>query len=324
MVDLAKTWSDRLNNLLVNTDQQVQYRELFYNLKEAYLAANWTLELSCDGTTADGNDNLPNAAAVTIGTEGSEAISYFVVSSPINWVTGGNIRMLHYTDNAAADTTPVQAGIWMGNQAFVLDASPLQNRPTCPVEVDLSATNQWGVNFVPWTAPLTGRWNSWATSDGGVIFGTKVSGEDVFRNWFMICAEQGANGFGDWRAFVYMGGVATATNQVSWSELAALSNFRGLAEDGSTFIQPRLQSTAEAMNQWGGGADGSGRVPRISVDVIVNNAANPRFLGQLSDIYGAPLNAPFNEVEDGDPDPVRLNCVGSLWIPCTSSDLPLL
>lgn len=323
MVLLNKTWSDDLNNLLPNTDQVVQYRELFYNLKQTFLAANWVLEFTCDGTTANSSDNLPNAAAVTIGTEGSENISYFVVASPVNWVTGGQIRICIFTNNANADTTPTVVGMIKGNQAFVLDASPLQNRPTCPVEVDMSGVNNWGTNFVPWASPLTGYWNSWTTTDGTVIFGVKVSGEGLFRNVAIIAAEQGSNGFGDWRHFVYLGGSATSSNQIQWNELTTGVNFRGFGEDGSTSIQPELACTAASMDQWQGGADGSGRVPRISVDVVVNNVNDPRFMGQLSDIYGAPNNAPFNEVEDADLDPVRLNCLGALWWPCTASDLPL-
>lgn len=81
-----------------------------------------------------------------------------------------------------------------------------------------------------------------------------------------------------------------------------------------------LLSPVSYFSSWPRGASDGGAVPDAPIDIGTNSATSGenRFLGQMVDVRGAPTNAPFNELIDGDTDPIELVCIGDVWVPSSA------
>lgn len=323
MVATVKSWSSLINNSFSSSvDQVVQYQEAFYNLKSQLLLSNWTLLLSCDGTTADASDNLSGPTDVTIGSEGSENISYFVVQSPSGWVSGGNVQVLVYTDNANADTTPQDVIVRATTGTYALDASPLQNRPTASGGGEVSWT---ALDLIPHAAAAPGRWHAWRTSSGDLIFGVSTDSTSVMETalifWAPTPSQAPFNVEGDYRCAMFQ--ASSALGALKAGRLSSAGNWRSFQNDNSAVTTLTVNSFAFLLTLFTNGKSSvSGALSNHPI-IAAQNASDGRLIGIFEDLRSVPNNAPEKEVNDADGDATRYTVVDDLIIPTVSVQLPI-
>lgn len=324
MVALAKVWSDDLNNEFSDQeDQQVQYRESCFYLKETLRLAGWTVVRSTDGTNApDATDQWTSAAILLFGTGGSPR-AWIVMQSPANWVVGTGLFnfILLGLNNATPSATP--RAITLQGSCLTFTGGSITAYPT-------SAGSTWthaSVNILAYTGAVRARWNAWWTADGDIYFAIKGDGVSCIST-FLAFRSSGVlattdSGVGTYRAsYLFSAQTAVTNPAITWTVLSTGGSFRIFMQNGLT---PASNSTnwlspVSYLAAWPRGASDGGAIPDAPIDVAANSATSGenRFLGQLVDVRGAPTNAPFNELIDGDTDPVRLVCVGAIWMPSSA------
>lgn len=328
MTTTQKVWGGVWNTAFSSAvDQAVQYREGLFALKQQLVAAGGVVELSCNGTVADTADNWASAADVVFGTATSQPMAYVVIRKPDAWgtppTTAARERILLVANNSNADATPQTIDTYRSPGAYSLVGTPLQNRPTTAAG-EVSRTT---FNFIPWAAPTGGYWNCWRTTDGDLYFGIKQAGSPNFRMWLHWVAPS-VTGVGAHRGVSFGNTQASDLQVLTWANLGALGNWRGFTAAGAIITSGVLASSpASNMSLWPGGAESTtGAVPNIDAHLNTNvvTVGQQRYFGLWPDVFGAPDGAPFNEVIDGDPDAIRLVCLGALWLPIDRNALPLL
>ena len=320
MTTMVKTWTDTINQTYSsNVDQAVQYRESLYALLQLFLAAGWTLELSCNSVTANSSNNLTTAANFVYGTNGSQPLAYFVVrapsgyGNPFNNTTGGQLRICVVANNSNADTTPQTIDVYAGWGAYTLNGTPLSNRPTGPAG-ELSRT---GVNFIPWATATTAYFSTWRTSAGDILIALKDSATSNFSTALWINAESSA--LSTCTASLYFANSAGAA--FGSTVLGAASGWRAWVADGSGTASAALAAptNAWAATSWTNGYEGAiGYLIGFDIDVFNNQATTQgRYLGRISDIRGCPTAVAFNDRDSTDTDAQILRCAGDILVPVT-------
>lgn len=324
MVALAKVWADDLNNEFSDQeDQQVQYREACWNLKQTMLLAGWSVVLSTDGTNAPNATDQWTSAAILLFGNGASPRAWIVLRSPDDWVVGTGLYnyILIGLDNATPSTNP--RAITLRGSCRTFTGGSTTTYPT-------SAGDTWthaSVNLLGYTSVVRALWCAWWTEDGDVYFGIKGVGVSCFST-FLAFRSSGVlaetdGGAGIYRAFyLFVTSAAVTTDVVTWTTLQTGGSFRFFMQNEITPASNTLNwlSSVSYFASWPRGASDGGAIPDSPIDVGSNNATSGenRFLGQLVDVRGAPTNAPFNELIDGDTDPVELVCIGDIWMPCSA------
>jgi hypothetical protein len=320
MTTMVKTWTDNINQTYSsNVDQAVQYRESLYALLQLFLAAGWTLELSCNSVTANSSNNLTTAANFVYGTNGSQVLAYFVVrapsgyGSPFNNVTAGQLRICVVANNSNADTTPQTIDVYAGWGAYTLNGTPLSNRPTGPTG-ELSRT---AVNFIPWATATTAYFSTWRTSAGDVMIALKDSATANFSTVLWINAESSA--LSTCTACLYFANSAAAA--FASNILGGAANWRGWIADGSATasVSLTLQCNGWSATNWTLGYEGAiGYLIGFDIDLFNNGATSTaRYFGRISDIRGCPTAVAFNDRDSTDTDTQILRCAGDVLMPVT-------
>lgn len=325
MVATVKTWTSALNNALDGADQRVQYRQVFFALFQALVNGGWTIEWTCNGTTASSANNLPNAAAVTIGLNGSQPISYFVLRAPANFVRGGGtVRILVVTNESNVDTTPQAASIRMSRGAYDLHGTPLQNAPV-PRMAERSITAQ----MIPNTALTASSYHLWTTTAGDVILTVKPNGVAQMRLCTIITAPTtniNNDSMGP-LSVAYFQAAATGGNAANPTTLRNASAWCYLAPDGAAGSAARCWSPLmDGAVNWTNGLDYAGETCFMPLWLYSLGAASfddGRYLGWLVDIWSCPPNLPIGDTDTGDADAMRLASIGGgVALPTTFAQLP--
>ena len=323
----AKTWTSSLNNALNAADQRVQYRELFFAFYRALIDNGWILEWSCDGVTASAADNIPNAAAVTIGLNGTQPISYFVVRAPANFVRGGGtVRIMFATNASNASATPQACIYRISRGPYTLNAVPLQNVPTATV-----AERALTTNLVPHGALTNSNYALWTTTDGDVFLGVKPVGVGQIRTFIFITAPTtniDNYSVGPLSAVAFCA-TAAGSNAITTAALALAANIGHLRPDGDAGASGYSWSPILAnATTWTGGVDSDGEMPVCAWWFYSLGGAtfdDGRELGYVVDVWTAPGQLPFADTDTTDADAMRLVCVGGgLMMPTTFAQLPFL
>lgn len=321
MATTLRNWASSLNNQFTSdVDQAIQYREAFFGLLQMFLSAGWTVEYTSDGTTADTNNNLLAATDVVYGLDGSQPLSYFVVQSPANWVSGGTIQISVVANEDNADATPQTIDVYATSGSFTLPVTPEQNRPTT-TDPMVSFTIQ---NLIPHAAAAPARWHGWYTTRGDVMFGVSTDSTGTLDFGFCAIAHTDAAPFnleGDYRCGIYC--EANAGVFANANFLNGL-NWRSFKDSGAVAGTLVLDSLSALFTTLSNGSSAiSGALINFSIGMGENVAAG-RILGVFDDIRSVPNNATATVTQDGDTDTVRYVVVDDLIIPTTAAQLPIL
>lgn len=321
MATTLRSWASSLNNRFTSdVDQAIQYREAFFGLLQMFIAAGWSVEYTSDGVTANTGNLLLAATDVVYGTDGSQPLSYFVVQSPANWVTGGRIQISVVANEANTDTTPQTIDVYATSGSFGLPVSPEQNRPTTTDPL-VSFTNQ---NLIPHAAAAPARWHGWYTTRGDVIFGVSTDSTGTMDFGFAAIAHTDAAPFnleGDYRCGIYCEAAAGAFTNTNFLNSPNWRSFKDSGAAAGTLVLDSLSALFTSLTN--GSSAISGALLNFAIGMGENVAAG-RILGVFEDLRSVPNNATATVTQDGDTDIVRYVVVDDLIIPTTASQLPIL
>jgi hypothetical protein len=319
-----RSWTISINNTFGTTsDQAVQYKEALLSLKQLFVAAGWTVTRSSNTVTAGASDNWNTTADIVLGLAG--AGSWIVFKSPAGWVGTDFIEVLMYVNNATGDTTPqlfavvMTPGTYSGGTTAAL--------PTSSGVV--SAIITAGDAIIAWTTYRTGRWSSWRSSRGDLMFGIKEEGLRSF-NFFLILHSNVdgseaiyGGGRGSRRCFLFAnegvsGGVLTSGSFTSTS-------FAAFNSAGSANVAIAGSSSVwSGAGSWADGLDAQGRSASSRIEMFQNVAANARWVGHIVDVGSAPPGVPFGILDDTEDGQVqRRVAVDDVWLYVPTASLPL-
>lgn len=316
MVALIRSWADNINNAFSTViDQTVQYQEHFYEVKESWVAANWTVSISSSGATAGAGDNIPNGAAVGLGTSGNGA--WYVVVPPVAGNFGDLEILVAVNDNSA----PYITTEWRWGHNGTYSGGTTASLPTHNGD-EFTPSLQLESAFHKTTAQDF-RWSRIYSTRGDIIHFLKETGVNDILFALLIRSNSDVDGGGfasnRWHLFE----AASAAESFTWTNMAGSARTHAVNTAGTTEINATLESLAEHLSNWPSGEEALGGVPAIDTDVVSNDASpgENRYFGKAVDIYGAPGNTPFNSIQDGDTDAQRLVSIGSgLWVPVTAAN----
>lgn len=242
-----------------------------------------------------GGAGLVSLTSTTRGTVGNVAITNTVVSG--NFATTG-------MSGGANGSLPAATG----NQTSVITA---------------------GDDMIPWSSLAAGRYSTWYTSRGDIMFGVKREGKGLFAHFIMLTSNEDDNGGGAGnQRWQYYAASSNTANALLWTTLSATGNHKGTDPAGSnTIMAISAQCTAWlATGTWTDGLDQQGETNDVSIDLWHNGAAavGPRYYGQLIDFYGAPITLPFGALDDSERSQTqRRVCMGDgVWLYAPAASLP--
>lgn len=320
MTTTVKTWGSSIANPFSSAvDQAIQYREAVFGLHTALLAAGWTVERSCDSVSVSASNTWLSAANCVFGTETSQAHAWNCYLSPLGKGRpgAGRYRLMLNCNNSNADATPNNLELYMCYGAYT-GGSTTTRASAGSTE---TAVITWAMlNF---TGAITGRFCYWYTSDGDVYFGIKHDGTSFFRSFFMIHDDL-TNSRGNFVMSMWALGNATNADVFTTTLYQAITNRRNFNADGTGAAASQERVTPRSsiwdIALWTNGLETStNSIPRREADLF-NNVTSPcRDLGLTVDAWSVPLTTPFNTIEDGDADPIRLRCISMIMLPTVAS-----
>jgi hypothetical protein len=321
MATLDKPGGNSINNVFTSAvDQRIQYREAFFNWFDTFLSANWTIVFTCDGTTASSANNLPNAAAVVIGEDGTEPISYFVMRSPDDWLGDGlHLQVLVATNELTAETEPQAIILQATIGEFALVGTPTENIPTTPMPF----LDYLGRQMIPWAGATDGNWASWWTDDGDVQFGVREPGAGSPFLLFSTITASGplANGAeGALTCTIYHLNVTSPQNALTESTGRTGFAFR---DDGVTITSITSYSPAGFLTNWADGLDENGELGFWRIESFTGGTSfilELKYFGYIPNVHGCPDTTPFNDFDTADGDPVVYVALGGWALPTTVAD----
>lgn len=318
----TRTWTVSANNAFSSAvDQQVQFREAVFNLKATFVNAGWTVVRSSNATVIDGSDNWTTDADVVLGTSGNG--SWIVFRSPVGWIPNSEqIELLLFVNDTGANpqTAPIQI-CPQGYRNGSTTALPTANGSQTTVLT-------LGDDVIPWSAipANNGRWTSWYTSRGDVMFGVKEETIDFFRFFTLITGNVDADGGGDgdqrWALFA-----STSTVNIFGGSGAHLSSgrWRGTIPSGDSFPTTEPATVSTNINSWVLGLDIDGATLDTKMTLWIDSAVDGRYLGRWVDVFAAPVNLPFGTLDtsEGAQDPRRVG-LGEVWVYMPAAALPFV
>lgn len=134
MVTLERTWTPLWNQDFedgASYDPDILYRNGLYQLKEAFKAGGWVVELSCDGVVArdDGTDLWTSPSDITVGlNNGSTDFSYVTLVAPDNYIDNDadeKVRIKITTDDTVGALTPASFDAYVASGPYRLASTAL-------------------------------------------------------------------------------------------------------------------------------------------------------------------------------------------------------
>ncbi len=321
MVNPVRTPTISPNNAFSNqSDQQVQYREVVFNFAQALInsGGGGTVTRSSTGTTA-GDGNLWTAATdIGIDTSGNGA--WIAISLGGNY-GGSTLHALLYTNNASADTTPQRVDLVYSTEAYSGGSSS-----TLPTTAGVQTTVE-DMNLIPWTTVTTGRWSSWYTAAGDMMFGVKEEGGNMWRSFTMLFAftDSDGGGQGSYRFANYHNHSTTET--LSHINLASSANWRGFVAGGTAIATIISNSSIFSSTiAWTGGVTFDGSIVDDVINIFGIAANDGRLVGQPPDVYAIQDNFPFGGLDDAEDGQTfrRVSSSGGIMIYFPTASLPIL
>jgi hypothetical protein len=158
------------------------------------------------------------------------------------------------------------------------------------------------------------------------MFGVKQGASSSFRNWFMLYSnvDNNGNGSGSRRMGVYAHD--TAGDDIVSSNFTNNGNWRGFDSGGTVAnVPPNFESEAwRSASSWTNGRDVFSSDMDSTIGFWVNNASG-RYLGTAIDLYAAPGNAVFGDLDDTESAQTqRRTCIGDLWAYAPTASLPFI
>lgn len=303
---ISRDWTVSINNAFSSSsDQAIQYREALYNLKETLMDAGWAVKTSYRG-----------AGSVSTGdTWTSASLLVYDVAGTGAWIVLENVGVyaLLFTDNAAADTTPQLIGWRISTQDYT--GGTTSALPTT-IGTETGAYTSASLNLIPWTTATDGRWCSWYTDRGDVMFGIKPKVGTNFRYFFLFTSNEDADGGGvggeRWACWMRS---SSTTDVLTSTNLKPVTYWRALRDNGAATAD--ITAHAAVWDETVA-PDHTGATLVRQIDLFHQQALWGRYLGQVVDVYANPSNATFNTlIEAG--SPLSLRCIGdiSVWVPGT-------
>jgi hypothetical protein len=318
-MELSKIWTS-IPPIFFSDEESiaVQYTEASFQWKVLMVAAGHTVVLSTDGTNPpDATDQWTSAAVLTWG-DTADPRAWIVLRSPTNSPgTNQPVYTLLGLNAPAADTTPTIITLRMSTLPFTGGSETAY--PTAPNEQTHPMTT-----WISWSTPRRSLCMGWRTADGDVLYGLKPAGVPFFTSFFIYRGSGGFNdsGYGAYRAVWGLIFTSVDNDAMTWVAVSSGNSWRGCVSNGTITnaagVFPTSPLQTLTFNQ---GRLEDGSVPRALAYIFNNTSATPRYYGIWLDVYGAPGEAPFAELEADDLDPYRLICIGCLWVPIAAAQV---
>lgn len=319
MVLPTRTWTVSPNNAFSDqTSHLVQFQEACFGLKLALLGAGWTVQSSSNTSIADTSDNWATSADVVLGTSGNG--SWIVVRSPVGWIPGSEqIDLLFYVNDTGSNpqTSPIQ----ICPDGYNTDGTT----SALPTAIGTQSTViTGGDDIIPWSVLTSGRWNSWYTSQGDVLFGVKQTGQPFFKHFLILVGNTNSDGGGKGNQRWAFGAASSTSADV----LAAFTSFgwKGSNTAGTLLnVVVEVRSEIENILSWTNGYDYKGET-KISTYHIFHEAGNGRHLGSLGggDVFAGITTLGFGTLDDiEDAQTLRRVCITTLWVFFPTASLPI-
>lgn len=322
MVAPLRTWTIVMDTAFTDQlDQQVQYQEAVFNLKNTFINAGWTVSRSSDGATSGASDLWVDAGDIQFSNSGAAARSWITLAPPSGWLGAGEtLELLIDCNNPNPDTTPQLVSIQAADQVYTggTDQTP-------PTTAGLETTViTVGDNIIPWTSVETGRWTSWYSSRGDVMFGVKIQGTLQWRHFFMIHSNTNADGGGQGGNRWYMFARDSATAEILTSgNLNSTSSWRGWDAGAAALDNPEAHSTCWQVTTWTNGLNFNGETITSPIDVLQDVAVRGRAMGSLVDVYATPTTLTAGTLDDSETlQTQRRICFGDIMLFVTTASLP--
>lgn len=305
-----RTWTVSVNNNFGTvSDQQVQYREAVYNLKNTFVLAGWTVTRSSNTTTAGAGDNWASTSDIVLGLAG--AGSWVVMSSPSGWLPGQTVYALLAVDNATPDTTPQVIDLRISTREYTGGTTAALPTTTGVQTTTLGSTEE---QLIPWTAYTAGLWCSWYNTRGDIMFGVKPQTGSFFRAFYILTSFN-VGGFGEHRWALF---ASTSTSDVldHGSFFVAWRTVNEAGDATSTVTPNGACNDLSGFVSFSSGLDHTGSPIQRAIDMYADTTLNKRYLGRLVDVQDTMSGLAFNTlVESG--SPLSLRCVGDIlmWVP---------
>lgn len=321
---MVRTWSIDPNNAFVApADRDEQYKEALYNFKNTFVLAGWVVIRSSNTTDYGDSDNWASSADIVIAATPNSP--WIILESPPGWLpNSGTVQMKIYVNDTAG--TPNRCDI-----RFCSAGYHSGNLTTLPVAFGFETTAKT-FNIIGWNAILTGRWQSWYTARGDVMFGVKeefLAGDawdSEFKSFFIIQSfEDGdGDGEGDQRWAMWSSATSGAFGVFDNQAILATSNWVSLAPHGNSAHTTRATTIFSNIG-WGLGEDFNGALIHTKITVWQEGGVQARRIGQLADVWATANNTREYQVDgtEGAQDP-RKYTIGEIWVPMLDAAIPLL
>jgi hypothetical protein len=322
MPNPTRTWTISNNNAFSNqADQQVQFREAVFNLKDTFVNAGWTVTISSNGTTAGAGDNWATDADVVLGTSGNG--SWVVLRSPTGWIPNSDqIEGLLYVNDTGANPqiAPFQltTSTWTGGSTATL--------PTATPSTTVLTS---GDEVIPWTSVVSGQWNSWYSSRGDVMFAVKITATLEFRHFFALTGNVDGDGSGKgdqrWGLFARS---STSAEVLTTANIPTSINWRTSNPLGTDLTNALtldcLVWDTTGTTSWTNGVDFEGNAISGVLSFFSNDSTEGRYLGDFIDFTAAAPNTPAGTLDDSETSQTQRRIViGDIWIYVNAADIPL-
>ncbi len=323
----SRTWTIDPNNIFTDqNDQLKQFQEACFALKQVFVAAGWTVRSSSNGTTADTSDNWATSADVVTGLAGSG--SWIVFRSPVGWIPSSEqIDLIFYVNDNAAPFQ--QAPIRICPSGYNTDGTTAA-LPT-PIGSETTVLTSPNFNIIPWTVKTSGRWNSWYTSKGDVMFGVKQAGRRFFQHFMFLSGNVDGDGGGKGAQRWVYGARTSSTTDALVNPYSGINWRSSRIDKTAVNSQLILTSDGQSVTSWLDGFDYKGETKILEAHHFITQAANGRHLGELmgGDVGIAISNAaatatPFGTLDDPeDTQTLRRVCISGFWVYFLDADLPI-
>lgn len=320
MVATVKSWSDDINNQFSSPSVAQQYREAFFYLLQTFLAAGWTVTLSCDSVNAPSAANQILSPANVVWGNGVQARSWFVVRSPAGWCSTP-IEAMIGAENVNTDTSPNTITVRAATSAYVGGSATAY--PAAPTGFQTNS----GTSLIFHSVDQLAQWSAWWTADGDIYFGTKPLVAALTFTSFIVFKSDGGfadGGRGPVRALFWVA-IGNTTNALSYATIN--NNWRGWRADGTVIPAGAqlVQTAADVLTYRNAREVSEGVTPGFPIFLCNPAPTDARFYGRWLDVWALPIGNPTpfaGEVRDDEgAEAKRLLSILTFYLPTTPSSI---